>query len=138
MARRWPISCASASIAEDGPILHVAGTDIAVDFEETLAPEGFTVNRVALYEAREAETLPAPARAAIEARDLDVVTFFSPRAAQIFARLVGDAGLADALDRITAVAISPAAASRSTGCRSGMSSRRRVRRGKPCWMRSTR
>ncbi len=37
--------------------------------------------------------LPDSARAALEARALDVVTFFSPRAASVFASMVEDAGL---------------------------------------------
>jgi uroporphyrinogen-III synthase len=91
---------------KDGPLLHVSGVDIAGD----LAPEGFEVRRFALYEAREAEALPDSARAALQARALDAATFFSPRAAALFVRLVSDAGLADACKNIAAVAISAAAA----------------------------
>jgi len=89
-----------------GPLLHVSGADVA----GALSPEGFEVQRVVLYEAREAETLPESARAALEARAVDVVTFFSPRAAQLFVRLVTEAGLAETCRPVTAIAISPAAA----------------------------
>jgi uroporphyrinogen-III synthase len=89
-----------------GPLLHVSGADVAGE----LAPEGFEVQRVVLYEAREAETLPDPARAALEARAIDVATFFSPRAAHLFVRLVSEAGLADACRPVIAIAISQAAA----------------------------
>ena len=67
------------------------------------------MKRFALYDAREETTLPESARAALEARALDVVTFFSPRAASVFASMVEDAGLAANLRDVTAVAISPAA-----------------------------
>jgi uroporphyrinogen-III synthase len=93
-----------------GPLLHVSGADVAADLDEALAPAGFTVRRVALYEAREAETLPEAARAALQARALDVAMFFSPRAGQVFARLVDEADLGEAVRNTTAVAISPAAA----------------------------
>jgi uroporphyrinogen-III synthase len=89
-----------------GPLLHVAGADVAAE----LAPEGFEVQRVVLYEARETETLPDSARAALGARAVDVATFFSPRAARLFVRLVSEAKLADACRPVTAIAISPAAA----------------------------
>jgi uroporphyrinogen-III synthase len=89
-----------------GPLLHVSAADVATE----LAPEGFEVHRVVLYEAREAEALPDSARAALEARAIDVATFFSPRASQLFVRLVSEARLADACRPITAIAISPAAA----------------------------
>ena len=92
-----------------GPLVHVSGTDIALDFAEALKPDGFEVRRFALYEAREETVLPESARAAIEGRALDAATFFSPRAADLFARLVEKAGVAGALGKVTAVAISPAA-----------------------------
>ena len=89
-----------------GPLVHVSGVDVAGE----IAPQGFEVRRFALYEAREAETLPDSARAALQARALDAATFFSPRAAALFARLVTAAGLAEACRPVAAVAISPAAA----------------------------
>jgi uroporphyrinogen-III synthase len=98
-----------------GALLHVSGADVAGDLEEALAPAGFTVRRVALYEAREVETLPDAARAALEAGALDAAIFFSPRAGQVFARLVDQAGLREAVRSTTAVAISPAAAETLSG-----------------------
>lgn len=99
----------------DGPLLHVSGTDIAADFGEALKGDGFEVQRFALYEAREADALPEPARAALAARAVDVVPFFSPRAAGLFARLVEQAGLADSLRSANAIGISPAALSPAAG-----------------------
>jgi uroporphyrinogen-III synthase len=92
-----------------GPILHVSGVDIAQDFAESLAPDGFVVHRVPLYEAREATELPDSARAALQARALDAAMFFSPRASALFARLVQEAGLSGSLSNVTALAISSAA-----------------------------
>jgi uroporphyrinogen-III synthase len=95
--------------AKAGPLLHVSGTEIGFDLVEALGKDGFEVQRVALYEAREADSLPASAVAALQARALDVATFFSPRAAALFAELVHKASLVEALREVTAVAISPAA-----------------------------
>ena len=89
-----------------GPLVHVCGLDVAGD----LSPEGFEVRRFALYDAREAASLPASAEAALQARALDAATFFSPRASAVFARLADKAGLGDACRAVTAVAISPTAA----------------------------
>jgi len=89
-----------------GPLVHVSGVDVAGE----LTAEGFNIRRVALYQAREAEALPASAQAALQARVLDAATFFSPRAAALFAKLVGERGLAEACRTVTAIAISPAAA----------------------------
>src|SRR5260370_37073408 len=88
----------------------MAGVDVAADHGTALEEAGFTVIRVTLYQAREVTSLPDSARAALQARALDVATFFSSRGSRVFGRLVEAAGLADALRGVTAVAISPAAA----------------------------
>lgn len=90
----------------NGPLVHASGVDVA---GEPDLP-GFEVKRFPLYEAREAASLPDSARAALQARAVDAATFFSPRASALFARLVNDAGLADACRPVIAIAISPAAA----------------------------
>ncbi len=99
----------------DGPLLHVSGREIAADLGTLLQPAGFEVKRFVLYDAREETTLPDSARAALEARALDVVTFFSPRAASVFTSMVEDAGLAASLRGVTAIAISPAALAPAAG-----------------------
>jgi len=91
-----------------GPLVHVSGVDLALDLGEALSRHGFDVRRFALYDARAEATLPDSARAALQARALDAATFFSPRAASQFAKLVGEAGLADSLRSVTAIGISPA------------------------------
>lgn len=102
---------ALAKLAEErldpkaGPLIHVSGVDVAGE----PAPQDI-VRRFALYEAREVAALPDSARAALEARALDAATFFSPRAAGTFVKLVTGAGLADTCRTVTAIAISPAAA----------------------------
>jgi uroporphyrinogen-III synthase len=92
-----------------GPLVHVSGVDLALDLGEALSRHGFDVRRFALYDARAESVLPDSARAALQARALDAATFFSPRAASQFAKLVGEAGLADSLRSVTAIGISPAA-----------------------------
>ena len=92
-----------------GPLVHVSGVDLALDLGEALGRDGFEVRRFALYDARAEGTLPDSARAALQARALDAATFFSPRAASQFAKLVGESGLADSLRSVTAIGISPTA-----------------------------
>jgi len=92
-----------------GPLVHVCGVDLALDLGAALGRDGFEVRRFALYDARAESTLPDSARAALQARALDAATFFSPRAASQFAKLVGEAGLADSLRSVTAIGISSAA-----------------------------
>ena len=81
--------------AKAGPLLHVAGADVAADLGAALEEAGFTVIRVTLYKARETEALPDSARAALEAHALDAATFFSPRGSTVFARLIEGAALVE-------------------------------------------
>ena len=120
-----------------GPLLHVSGVEVA-STGELCARRLRGPPRRALRGARGRRTLPDSARAALEARALDVATFFSPRASALFARLVagGRPGRQPAASS-PAIAISPAPPSRSPPCRSRRRSRRRGPPARPCWMRST-
>jgi uroporphyrinogen-III synthase len=104
---------------KDGKLIHATGTAVAGDLAGVLGAEGFDVHRVQLYRADTATKLPEDAAEALRGGRIDVVTFFSPRTAEIFARLVIDAGLGDKLARVTALALAPSALeiAREQGCR---------------------
>ena len=78
-----------------GRLVHVAGRDRAGDLKAALGAAGFTVDVAVLYAAKAATALPAEARAALRAGELDAVLLYSPRTARIHAALV--LGEADAL-----------------------------------------
>lgn len=103
----------------NGALVHATGTAVAGDLAGVLGAEGFSVRRVQLYRADTATKLPDDAASALRGGRIDVVTFFSPRTAEIFARLVRDAGLGDSLARVTALALAPSALeiAREQGCR---------------------
>lgn len=104
---------------KDGTLIHATGTAVAGDLAGVLGGEGFDVRRVQLYRADTATKLPDDAAEALRSGRIDVVTFFSPRTAEIFARLVRDAGLDDKLAQVTALALAPSALeiAREQGCR---------------------
>jgi len=95
---------------KSGALYHAAGTRLAGDLAGGLREKGFTVLREALYEAQAATELPPPAKDGLEAGNLDLALFFSPRTAAAFVTLVLDAGLASACEGVTAYALSPAVA----------------------------
>lgn len=95
---------------EDGALFHGAGKTVARDLKGALEGAGFQVRRVSLYEARPAEALSAPCRAALAEGALDAAAFFSPRTAETFVRLSATAGLSAACARVHAVCLSPAVA----------------------------
>lgn len=94
----------------DRPLLHVAGTDVAGDLAAEARKLGLTLERMTLYRAVAAETLSQQAREALKAGQIDAVMFFSPRTAEIFARLAHDEALGPQLGRVCACVISQNAA----------------------------
>ena len=50
---------------EDGPLLHVAGTDVTGDLSALLAKKGFVARRIALYQALAADALEPEALSAL-------------------------------------------------------------------------
>ncbi len=93
-----------------GPLIHVSGSVVAGDLGGRLAARGFTVRRVALYEARPAAALSRAAATALSQGALDAVLLFSPRTAKAFVTLAQQAGLAAALGRVRALCLSAAVA----------------------------
>ena len=94
---------------ELGVLLHIAGEDAKGKLKDMLSPKGFTVRMQILYGIDAADSLPAPAVAALAENRLDAVTLFSPRSASTFATLIAKARLEEACTRVIAVSISKAA-----------------------------
>jgi uroporphyrinogen-III synthase len=94
---------------EGGRLLHVAGSIAAGDLAGALRQRGFTVERTVLYEACPSPGLSAPTARALATGTIDFALFFSPRTAAIFARLVQQEGLTEAMRFLTVVSISAAA-----------------------------
>ncbi|WP_119169325.1 uroporphyrinogen-III synthase [Algihabitans albus] len=101
---------ATSRQAAAGAVLHVTGVHVAGDLSGKLSSQGFTVRRAVLYEARPVGRLPDSARTALQTGRLDGVTFFSPRTAASFARLVRASGLERSTESLTAFCLSPAVA----------------------------
>jgi uroporphyrinogen-III synthase len=92
-----------------GRLLHIAGEVVAGDLSGALRAQGFSAERIVLYDARPVATLSESAIRALCSGKIDFAVFFSPRTAAIFVKLANDAGLADCCRTITAFSISPAA-----------------------------
>ncbi len=94
----------------DGPLLHVAGSQVAGDLAGRLMAAGFVVRRAAIYDARKATALSAGTLEALRQRRVDAVTFFSPRTATAFVTLCRDADALPLLARTVALCLSRAVA----------------------------
>ena len=93
-----------------GPLVHVAGSHVAGDFETILGAAGFDYRRIEVYDAVATTTLPSALSEALRGGAVDGVAFFSPRTAATFAALVREASLVDTLKSVTAYCLSDAVA----------------------------
>ncbi len=91
-----------------GALFHGAGSVIAGDLADLLAPSGHRVIRQTLYHADAATIFPHEARTALETNSLDIALFYSPRTARIFMTLAEGAGILPHLHPIIAGALSKA------------------------------
>ena len=91
-----------------GPLLHIAGTDVAGDLAGALAEAGFEYRREVLYTARAAQRLSDGLAADIRQGAVHAVLVFSPRTGKTLVRLVQAAGLAAEARRLICFCLSPA------------------------------
>jgi len=97
--------------ANEGALLHAAGSSLAGDLKGQLEAAGFTVRRVTLYDALTASELSPGTLMNLRLGGIDAVTLFSPRSAHTFADLWKKAGgKADGLRDVTALCLSAAVA----------------------------
>jgi uroporphyrinogen-III synthase len=77
---------------KNGPLVHLAGENLAFDMRPDLEMRGFELRRTVLYRAVPARELPAKVLALLQAGKLDGVILLSPRTARTFAELLGRQG----------------------------------------------
>jgi uroporphyrinogen-III synthase len=91
-----------------GPLLHIAGTEVASDLGGALAEAGFAYRREVLYSAHVAERLSEALVAEIGCGAVDGVLVFSPRTGKTLVRLLQAAGLAAVTPRLSCLCLSTA------------------------------
>ncbi|MFZ5610469.1 MAG: uroporphyrinogen-III synthase [Pseudomonadota bacterium] len=93
--------------------LYFSGDVVRHDPRPALARLGFTLDHHVVYTAERAETLSAPARAALREGLVEAVLFYSPRAVDLFIELAKAAQVEDTLSHIAAACLSDAVAARA-------------------------
>ena len=97
-----------ASYDEGSRFLYISGKEVSVDLETMLAT--MQIERLALYEAVASHQLSDTLVEQIKRKQVDAVTFFSPRSAAIFSVLADRAGIAHTTARLQAFCLSDAIA----------------------------
>lgn len=93
-----------------GTLVHLAGDTLAFDMRRALAPLGFDIRTETVYRTRTASVLPPGVADTLRAGGFDGVVLMSPRTARVYAKLVADAVLADAVGGIRHFCLSEAVA----------------------------
>lgn len=96
-----------------GHLLHLAGSHRAGDIVAELQALGLPTERLRVYEAVAASSLPSHIPEQVKGGEIDVVLFFSPRSAETFVSLAEENGFADALAGMTALCLSDAVAEKA-------------------------
>ena len=97
---------ASRLAPHNGALLHAASVVTAGDLSADLAARSFTVRRVELYRAVEADGFAPEIAAALRQSEAQYALFFSPRTGASFVRLARAAGLAERCREMKALALS--------------------------------
>ncbi len=92
--------------AKAGALYQAAGRHLAGDLKGALEGAGFTLRRQVLYEARPVTALSTGLREDLARGRLDAASFFSPRTAATFVRLVQSLGLGGDCAGLSALALS--------------------------------
>jgi uroporphyrinogen-III synthase len=90
----------------EGLLVHLGGQDVAGNLSGTLTAAGYAVERCIVYRTARPARLPDSAISALKDGTVEAVLLYSPKSAEVFAALVAEAGLADQLGTMAAVAIS--------------------------------
>jgi uroporphyrinogen-III synthase len=83
----------AAKVDASRRLLYLAGRDRKPDLEKMLAEAGKTVEAIEVYSAQAAESLSEDAATSLAAGEIGAVLHYSRRSAEIFLRLVRQAGL---------------------------------------------
>ncbi len=99
---------------DDGILFHAAGSVTAGDLQGLLGAEGFEVRRRPLYRSVMADRFTPQGRTALSKGTVTAATFFSPRTASAFARVIRSEGLEVCTKDIWALCLSDAVADAAT------------------------
>ena len=89
-----------------GSLLHVTSSHVAGDLARELAAFGYTVECRQAYRSETSTALSGKLQAELRQGLISAAMFFSPRTAETFAALSGKAGLTEACEKVTALALS--------------------------------
>lgn len=94
----------------EGLLVHLAGDRLAFDMSAALARSNIVLKVIPAYRTEPIKELPKAVVDGLGARDFDAVILMSPRTAEVWQRLIEQAGFASRLGQLTHVCLSAAVA----------------------------
>ncbi len=91
---------------EDSKFLYISGEHVSADLGEALSTRAMEVTRIAAYEAVASEALSDTLVEQLKRGQIDALSFFSKRSAQIFLALAEKTNILKTLDRIDVFCLS--------------------------------
>lgn len=91
---------------EDSRFLYISGEDITADLGDALSVRGMNLERIVVYDAIASEALSDTLVEQLRRGQIDTLTFFSARTAQIFLSLAEKSGAVSTLEKIDAFCLS--------------------------------
>lgn len=91
---------------ENAQFLYISGEHISTDLNEALSVRAMQVNRISVYEAIATESLSDTLVEHLKRGQIDTLTFFSSRTAQIFLSLAEKINILNSLEKIDAFCLS--------------------------------
>ncbi len=93
-------------ISEKRKYSYLCGNNISYDISSALEAEGIDSENVITYQSRPMRAFSAGVQEAMEAGEIDIALFYSPRTATTFEETAAEYGRSDWLSKIDAVALS--------------------------------
>ncbi len=91
---------------ENSHFLYISGEHVSADLVESLSVRAMEVERIVVYEAIASESLSDTLVEQLKRGQIDAITFFSSRSAQIFLSLVEKSGIIRTLEKLDAFCLS--------------------------------
>ena len=93
-------------VSEKRKYSHLCGNNVSYDIAAVLRDEGLDAVQTVTYQTQPARGMSMDVREALDANEIDVALFYSPRTATTFEEVVADYGRSDWLRKMKAVCLS--------------------------------
>jgi len=104
-----------AGITDKRKYSHLCGSIISYNVADALSAEGFDAENIITYQSNKVTSLSPEVQDALDAGEIDIALFYSPRTATTFEETTAEMGRSDWLTKMEAIGLSPRVAQELIG-----------------------